>query len=88
MVLNSGSFVYVRSDELSLSQNFAGNNYVYPGQIYKGLEFFIDTETACAEIPFSSIIFLSGSVAAGEALLSRWRYVYFRRNGAGGGDLS
>lgn len=52
MVLNSGSFVYVRSDELSLSQNFAGNNYVYPGQIYKGLEFFIDTETACAENPF------------------------------------
>ena len=45
MVLNSKNFVYVKEQELSLSECFAQSQYVYPLHIYNGIEFFVDIQT-------------------------------------------
>ena len=52
MILNSNNFVYVKDGELSLTERFAQNQYVYPRRIYEGMEFFIDMDTISAQSPW------------------------------------
>lgn len=52
LVLNNQSYVYVKDHEISLTEHFAGNQYVYPRHIYEGMEFFIDAETAAQQCPY------------------------------------
>lgn len=42
MLLNTDNYVYVKSGELSLTESFAANQYLYPGKSYEGMEFFMD----------------------------------------------
>lgn len=51
LVLNNQNYVYVTDHEISLTEHFAGNQYVYPRHIYEGLEFFIDADTVAQECP-------------------------------------
>ena len=44
--LNTGSYVYVKDGDLSLTERSAQGHYVYPGRNYQGLEFFIDTDSS------------------------------------------
>ena len=46
LVLNDSRRVYLSSGELSLTERFAQNEYVYPGGVYEGFELFIDPEPA------------------------------------------
>ena len=45
IILNNGNFVYVKDGEISLTEHFAKQQYIYPRRIYEGLEFFIDMDT-------------------------------------------
>lgn len=49
LILNSGNFVYVKDGEISLTEQFAKQQYVYPRRIYEGMEFFVDMDTAAAQ---------------------------------------
>lgn len=49
IVLNNENFVYVRDGELSLTERFAQNRYVYPRSFYEGMEFFVDTDEVSAQ---------------------------------------
>ena len=49
LLLNTDNYVYVTSGELSLTESFATNQYLYPGKTYEGMEFFIDLDTASRE---------------------------------------
>jgi AraC-like DNA-binding protein len=44
LVLNNQNYVYVKDNEISLTEHYAGKQYVYPRHIYEGLEIFIDTD--------------------------------------------
>lgn len=46
LLLNDDNYVYVTDKQISLSENYAMNNYIYPGHMYHGLELFIDLENA------------------------------------------
>ena len=45
LILNNENFVYIKNGEISLSEHFAENHYIYPSGLYDGLEFFLDLET-------------------------------------------
>lgn len=49
LLLNTDNYVYVTPGELSLTESFATNQYLYPGKTYEGMEFFIDLKTASQE---------------------------------------
>ena len=46
LVLNNNKSVFLTSGQISLTEKFAQDNYIYPGNIYEGFEIFIDPETA------------------------------------------
>lgn len=52
MVLNSENYVYVTDGQISLTERFAQNQYVYPRRIYEGIEFFIDIDTIAKQCPW------------------------------------
>ena len=41
LILNNGNFVYVKDGEISLTERFARQQYVYPRRIYEGMEFLL-----------------------------------------------
>ena len=45
MILNNENYVYITEEQLSLTERFAQNQYVYPRHIYEGIEFFVDMDT-------------------------------------------
>lgn len=45
LVLNDKRHVFLSSGEISLTERFAQNEYIYPGRLYEGIEIFIDPET-------------------------------------------
>lgn len=49
LVLNNEHFVYIKDGEISLTERFAQNQYVYPRRIYEGMEFFVDIDTLTAQ---------------------------------------
>ena len=49
LILNNGNFVYVKDGEISLTERFARQQYVYPRRIYEGMEFFIDMDAAAEQ---------------------------------------
>lgn len=52
LILNNENFVYVKDGEISLTEHFAQEQYVYPRRIYEGLEYFIDIETIETQSPW------------------------------------
>lgn len=49
MILNSENYVYIKDRELSLTERFAQNQYIYPRRIYEGMEIFIDIDTISSQ---------------------------------------
>ena len=49
IVLTNENFVYVKDGEISLTERFARQQYVYPRRIYEGIEFFVDMDTVNAQ---------------------------------------
>lgn len=49
LLLNTDNYVYIQSGELSLTESYASNQYLYPGRFYEGMEFFIDLESVSRE---------------------------------------
>lgn len=45
MVLNNRNYVYVTDGQMSLTEHFAREQYVYPRRIYEGMEFYADLDT-------------------------------------------
>lgn len=52
LLLNTDNYVYIQSGELSLTESYAANQYLYPGRFYEGMEFFIDLDSVSAEAPW------------------------------------
>lgn len=52
LVLNNQNYVYVKDNEISLTEHYAGNQYVYPRHIYEGLEIFIDIDLILQQCPY------------------------------------
>lgn len=52
LVLNNQNYVYLKDQEISLTEHFARNQYVYPRHIYEGLEFFIDIDVLTTQCPY------------------------------------
>ena len=46
LVLNDNKSVFLSSGQISLTEKFAQNQYIYPGGLYEGIELFIDPEAA------------------------------------------
>lgn len=46
LVLNDNTSVFLTSGQLSLTERFAQNQYIYPGGLYEGIELFIDPSAA------------------------------------------
>ena len=46
LVLNDNRRVFLSAGEVSLTERFAQDEYIYPGRSYEGIELFIDPETA------------------------------------------
>lgn len=44
LVLNDNKSVFLTSGQISLTEKFAQNKYIYPGGLYEGIELFIDPE--------------------------------------------
>lgn len=51
LVLNDSRSVFLTSGQISLTERFAQNAYVYPGRLYEGVELFIDPEVSAAGLP-------------------------------------
>lgn len=51
LVLNDSKSVFLTSGQISLTERFAQNEYVYPGRLYEGIELFIDPEVVRAGVP-------------------------------------
>lgn len=45
LILNNANYVYLTSNQLSLTGCYARNEYIYPSDIYEGIELFIDFKT-------------------------------------------
>ena len=52
LLLNTDNYVYIQSGELSLTESYAANQYLYPGRFYEGMEFFIDLDSVSLEAPW------------------------------------
>lgn len=48
VALNNKNYVYLSDRQLSLTECFAQNRYIYPRRLYEGLELFIDLSAAAA----------------------------------------
>lgn len=46
LVLNDNKSVFLTSGQISLTEKFAQNKYLYPGGLYEGIELFVDPEAA------------------------------------------
>lgn len=46
LILNDNRHVFLTSGQISLTERFAQNEYLYPGKVYEGIEFFIDPDAA------------------------------------------
>ena len=57
LMLNNDSYVYITEHQLSLTERFAQEQYIYPGRHYHGMEFFIDLDMTCEKSPFLSEYF-------------------------------
>ncbi len=51
LILNNENYVYLTDGQISLTERFARNQYIYPRRIYEGLEFFIDLDTVRESSP-------------------------------------
>lgn len=51
LVLNDNKSVFLTSGQISLTEKFAQNKYIYPGRCYEGIEIFIDPESASEGVP-------------------------------------
>ncbi len=51
LVLNDNRRVFQTAGQISLTERFAREEYVYPGRAYEGVELFIDPETAAEGLP-------------------------------------
>ena len=49
MILNNRNYVYVTDGQMSLTERFAQEQYVYPRRIYEGLEFYVDIDTVLSQ---------------------------------------
>ena len=49
MILNNRNYVYVTDGQMSLTEHFAREQYVYPRRIYEGMEFYADLDTLTSE---------------------------------------
>ena len=52
LLLNTDNYVYIQPGEISLTESFASNQYLYPGKIYEGMEFFMDLDSVSADAPW------------------------------------
>ena len=52
IMLSDGSFVYVKENELSVTEHFARDEYIYPRRFYTGIELFIDTDIVRNSAPY------------------------------------
>ena len=50
LVLNDNCHVFLTSGQVSLTERFAQQEYIYPGKEYEGIEVFIDPETVRDEL--------------------------------------
>lgn len=57
IVLNDGSYVYVKDGDISLTEHFAQNQYQYPRHVYEGIEFFIELPAVVNQNPWLSSAF-------------------------------
>lgn len=57
LLLSNDSFVYLKDGELSLTEQCARNQYVYPRKHYEGIEIFLDLETIQKQAPYIQEIF-------------------------------
>ncbi len=57
LLLNDNVYVYVKDDELSLSEHYAQERYIYPRRIYEGLELFLDPNIVKEEAAFFETAF-------------------------------
>lgn len=48
LILNNENYVYVTENQISLTERFAQDRYIYPLRLYEGMEFFIDTDAVRA----------------------------------------
>lgn len=46
LVLNDNKSVFLSAGQISLTEKFAQNQYIYPGGLYEGIELFIDPKAA------------------------------------------
>lgn len=83
LILNNGNFVYVKDGEISLTERFARQQYVYPRRIYEGMEFFIDMDAAAEQSAWIQTEFDIDFIINQRALLPGWKHLYlghFSRN--------
>ena len=52
LILNNESYVYITEGQLSLTEQYAQDRYIYPRRIYEGLEFFLDPDTVAEYAPY------------------------------------
>lgn len=77
LILNNGNFVYVKDGEISLTERFARQQYVYPRRIYEGMEFLLIWMPQQSKVPGykRNLILISTKsesfTARLEALISR-----------------
>ena len=52
LILNNENYVYIREGQLSLTEQYAQERYIYPRRIYEGLEFFLEPDVASEYAPY------------------------------------
>ena len=52
LLLSNDSFVYLKDGEMSVTEQYAQKDYVYPGKFYEGIEIFLDLETLREQVPY------------------------------------
>lgn len=46
LLLDSGNYVFLKENEMALTNHFAQKQYIYPRRMYQGLELFLDANAA------------------------------------------
>lgn len=57
ILLNNKTCVYLKDGEISLTECFAQSDYVYPQNIYEGIEIFIDRDSVSQNAPYIKEVF-------------------------------
>lgn len=52
LLLNNGSFVYLKDGEMAITEQYAQKDYVYPRKFYEGVEIFLDLQTVREQSPY------------------------------------